>query len=262
VQFTLTSAEGLPIRGNLDVPGEAESLVIVLHGFKGFKDWAFFPWVANWLVEQRIAVCRYNTSRSGVGEDLETFDQLDLFADDTFTVQLSDLRIVVEHAQDRLRVPTFLLGHSRGGGVAILGAGEVPNLRGVIGWNPIAHADRWDDATKAAWRRQGFTEFENSRTKQKMRLSTRVLDDLPNHDILGAARNLKVPLLVLHGGRDDTVAPSEAIELAAAAPHAEKIMIRSATHTFNAVHPFKRTPRQLSLATAITQRFVAGYSEE
>jgi pimeloyl-ACP methyl ester carboxylesterase len=259
MNFTLTSAEGLPIRGNLDAPPDAEALVIVVHGFKGFKDWAFFPWVAATLVEQRFAVCRFNTSRSGIGDHPETFDRLDLFADDTYAVQLSDLNIVVKHAQKQAHLPTFLLGHSRGGGVALMGAADVPNLHGVIAWNPIAHADRWDEATKKRWRSDGFTEFENARTKQMMRLSTRVLDDLSRHDILGAARQLEVPLLAIHGGRDETVAPSESIEIAEAARDAARVMIRTATHTFNAVHPFKRTPRQLVMAMAVTLRFIAAH---
>jgi pimeloyl-ACP methyl ester carboxylesterase len=259
VHFTLTSAVGLPIRGNLDTPADAEALVILVHGFKGFKDWAFFPWVAATLVEQRFAVCRFNTSRSGIGENPETFDRLDLFADDTYSVQRSDLNIVVKHAQEQQRLPTFLLGHSRGGGVAIMGAGGVENLRGVIAWNAIAHADRWDDATKQRWRRDGFVEFENTRTKQMMRHSTKVLDDLPQHDVLAAARQLTVPLLAIHGGRDETVPPSESIELAEAAKDAARVSIRSASHTFNAVHPFKRTPRQLTIALAVTLRFIAAY---
>ena len=140
-----------------------------------------------------------------------------------------------------------------------MGAAGVEDLRGVIAWNAIAHADRWDEATKTRWRRDGFFEFENSRTKQMMRLSTRVLDDLPQHDVLAAARQLAAPLLAIHGGRDETVAPSESVELAEAAEDAARIFIRSATHTFNAVHPFKRTPRQLTIALAVTLRFIAAY---
>src|SRR5207253_6457191 len=60
---------------------------------------------------------------------------------DTYSMQLSDLRAVVAHCQKRLPIDTFLLGHSRGGGVAILGASDVPNLRGVVTWSAIADVD-------------------------------------------------------------------------------------------------------------------------
>ncbi|HEX2060076.1 MAG TPA: alpha/beta fold hydrolase, partial [Thermoanaerobaculia bacterium] len=154
MDFTLTSDESLPIRGNLEIGDRARALVVIVHGFKGFKDWGFFPWTAQRLMQHRLAVCRFNMSRSGIGDDPESFDRLDLFEHDTYTTQLADLRRVVRYAQQQVpALPTFLLGHSRGGGVALLGAIDVPNLHGVAVWSPIARCDRWDEATKRDWRR-------------------------------------------------------------------------------------------------------------
>jgi pimeloyl-ACP methyl ester carboxylesterase len=123
MRFTINSEENIPIRGNLDVPRHARALVIIIHGFQGFKDWGFFPWLADCLRDEKFAICRFTMSG------------------DTYFAQLSDLRAVVAHCQKRLPIPTFLLGHSRGGGIAILGASEVPNLRGVVTWSAIADAN-------------------------------------------------------------------------------------------------------------------------
>ena len=261
MRFTIKSDEGLPIRGNLDVPHQARALVIIVHGFKGFKDWGFFPWLAEYLRENQIAVCRFNMSRNGIGTKLDTFDRLDLFADDTYSVQLADLRSVVARCQKRLRIPTFLLGHSRGGGVALLGAHDVPNLRGVITWSAIARVDRWDEATKRQWRRDGYLDVLNTRTKQIMRTSTRVLEDVATNgerlDILAAASRLEVVLLVIHGARDESVPVSESLEIASAARDATRLVIGSATHTYNAIHPLVTVPWELDLAGAVTTRFIA-----
>jgi pimeloyl-ACP methyl ester carboxylesterase len=263
VRFTIKSDEGLPIRGNLDVPRPARALVVIVHGFKGFKDWGFFPWLADYLCENEIAVCRFNMSRNGIGTKLDTFNRLDLFAEDTYSVQLADLRSVVGHCQKRLRIPTFLLGHSRGGGVALLGAHDVPNLRGVITWSAIARADRWDEATKRQWRRDGYLDVLNTRTKQIMRSSTRVLEEFEANgdrlDILAAASRLDVPLLVIHGARDESVPVSESLEIASAARDATRLVIGSATHTYNAIHPLVTVPRELDLAAAVTARFVTAH---
>ena len=143
--FTVQSDEGLPIRGNLDVPQHPRALVMLIHGFKGFKDWGFFPWLGEHLARDRFAVCRFNMSRSGIGEHPEEFDRLDLFADDTYSVQLADLRTVVRYVHEQIQLPMFLLGHSRGGAIALLGAKEVPLLRGVVTWSAISQVDRgWD----------------------------------------------------------------------------------------------------------------------
>ena len=178
MDFILTSTEGLPIRGNLDAPASPRALVVVIHGFKGFKDWGFFPYVADTLRDHGFAVCRFNMSRSGIGENPDAFDRLDLFADDTYSQQLADLRVVVAHAQSKFpNLRTFLFGHSRGGGIALLGARDVASLAGVITWSAISHANRWDEETVRKWRRDGGLDVINARTKQNMRMSTAILDD-------------------------------------------------------------------------------------
>ena len=261
MQFTIDSDEGLPIRGNLDAPADARSLVVVVHGFKGFKDWGFFPWLAAHLAARRIAVCRFNMSRSGIGDDAETFVRLDLFEGDTYSIQLADLRRVVRYAQQHARgLPTYLLGHSRGGGIALLGAEDVPRLRGVVVWSPISRADRWDDATKRQWRAAGHLDVVNARTKQLMRMSPVILDDYEAHrerlDIEAAAARLAVPLLVVHGGRDESVPADEGRLIAARSRDACLAVLGRASHTYNAIHPLVHVPFELMMAAELSAHFV------
>jgi pimeloyl-ACP methyl ester carboxylesterase len=257
-EFTLPSAEGLPIRGDLHLPRDPRALVVIAHGFKGFKDWGFFPWLAEYLCRQRLAVCRFNMSRSGVGDDPESFDRLDLFAGDTYSAQIDDLVRVTRWASSRLRgVPVYLLGHSRGGGIALLAA-QALELGGVVTWSAISRADRWDETTKRQWRAAGSLDVVNQRTRQTMKMSTAILDDYERHnfDILAAARALTVPLLVVHGARDESVPVEEARAIAAASPEASLVVIESAGHTYNAIHPLIAVPPQLVCAAAVTAAFV------
>lgn len=263
--FQITSDEGFPIRGDFDVPADPRALVVVIHGFKGFKDWGFFPWFAGCLCSEGFAVCRFNMSRSGIGENPETFERLDLFAGDTYSIQLADLRSVLRFAQKRfLALPTFLAGHSRGGGVALLGADGVEDLRGLVTWSSIAHVDRWDDATKRKWREDGFMDVINQRTKQVMRMSTAILDDYEANreslDIAAATARLGVPLLVVHGEHDESVPVEEAAEIALHARDVSRLIIRNASHTYNAIHPLVHVPPELSLAAAVTTHFLGAYS--
>lgn len=265
MDFTLTSDDNLPIRGNLEVGERPRALVVIVHGFKGFKDWGFFPWTAQRLMQHRLAVCRFNMSRCGIGDDPETFERLDLFEHDTYSTQLADLRKVVRHAQHQVAgLPTFLLGHSRGGGIALLGAVDVPNLHGVVAWSPISRADRWDDATKRDWRRRGYVEIENARTKQMMRMSTKILDDYEANrkrlDILGAAASLHVPLLVVHGARDESVPADEGRLIADRARDSSFLLVDRASHTYNAIHPLVNVPFELLLASEVTAHFVNAFA--
>jgi len=265
MQFTIRSDEGLLIRGDFEAADDPRALVVIVHGFKGFKDWGFFPWTAQRLMQHRLAICRFNMSRSGIGDDPETFDRLDLFEHDTYSTQLRDLAAVVRHAQREFpRLPTFLFGHSRGGGVALLGAQDVPNLRGVIAWAPISRVDRWDAATKRDWRERGVLEVENARTKQIMRMSPVMLDDYEANtarlDILAATARLHVPLLVLHGGRDESVPVDEGRLIALRAHEPSLVVLSRASHTFNAIHPLVHVPFELLTAAELSAHFINAYA--
>lgn len=263
--FSIPSDEGLPIRGNLDAPAHPRALVVIVHGFKGFKDWGFFPWLAEYLRNSGFAVCRFNMSRSGIGEQPESFDRLDLFAGDTYSIQLADLAAATRYAQSHYPgLPTFLLGHSRGGGVAILGAYDVPGLSGVITWSAIGRVDRWDDETKRKWHTDGFLDVINARTKQVMRMSPAILDDYERNaarlDIGAAIARIDVPMLIVHGGRDESVPTEESEALAARAREANLFLIGDASHTYNAIHPLVNVPVALSLAALVTAHFLSAYA--
>jgi uncharacterized protein len=263
--FTIPSDEGLPIRGDFEAADQPRALVVLVHGFKGFMDWGFFPWTAQRLMQHRLAVCRFNMSRSGIGGDPETFDRLDLFEHDTYSTQLRDLAAVVRHAQREFPgLPTFLLGHSRGGGVALLGAQDVPNLHGVITWAAISRVDRWDAATQREWRTRGVLEVENARTRQIMRMSPVILDDYEANaqrlDVLAATARIRVPLLILHGARDESVPVEEAHLIASRAYEPSLVILHRASHTFNAIHPLVHVPFELLTAAELSAHFVNAYA--
>lgn len=263
--FTIDSSEGLPIHGDLHVPARARALVVVVHGFKGFKDWGMFPWLAGQLASRGAAVARFNMSRSGIGEDFENFTRLDLFEGDTYSQQVRDLTTVVRHAQTEVGpLPLFLLGHSRGGGVALLTAPVLGDVEGVITWSAISTVDRWDEATKRDWRERGHLEQVNARTKQVMRMSTAILDDYEARreelDICAAAARLTAPLLIVHGASDESVPVAEAHEIARCAPDASMSIIERASHTYNAIHPLVNVSHELSMAMMVSAAFIRAYA--
>jgi len=127
-----------------------------------------------------------------------------------------------------------------------------------------ARTDRWDDATKAQWRKDGSLDVVNARTQQVMKMSTAILDDYDANnerlDILAATSRLDVPLLVLHGGRDESVPVAESQLIADRSRDASRVVIANASHTYNAIHPLVNVPAELTMAAAITARFISVYS--
>jgi uncharacterized protein len=266
-EFRLESDEGLPIRCSIDLPIAPRAVVVIIHGFKGFRNWGFFPWLGESFAAAGAAALRFDMSRNGVGESSDTFDRLDLFRDDTYSTQLADLRTVIAHLRrrpDLSTLPLFLFGHSRGGAIAILGAREAEPVAGVLTWAAISAVDRWDEPTRRDWRARGELSVENARTRQIMTMSTRMLEDAEENrrrlDVLGAAEELTAPLLLLHGGRDEAVPVEEARVISRRAENASLVIVGGGSHTFGAIHPLVHVPRELDMAREVSCRFVTSHS--
>ena len=113
------------------------------------------------------------------------------------------------------------MGHSRGGGMAVISASEqAPTAR--VTWAAIGDADRFDDGMKARWRAEGFLEVPNARTGQVHRMGLAGLEDFERNaerlDIGAAADRLKAPFLAVHGLEDATVTYDAAVALSERAP--------------------------------------------
>jgi dienelactone hydrolase len=271
-QHTLTTPEGLPLSVDLrcrkGVPPRAA--LIVCHGFKGFKDWGFFPYACERLAVEGLAVAVFNFSHNGIGDHPMQFDRLDLFASDTYSIELADLDQVATwlRAESPLReslgsAPLALLGHSRGAVPVMVRAAEDAAVRAVVTWNGVAHALRYSEEVLARWEEDGKLEFTNARTGQRMAVGWGFVSDAQAQaqrlDLARAAAAMPAAHLIVHGSADMAVDPGEAVVLQAgrAEPRCRRVVIDQATHTFGVVHPFAGSTPHLELALDLTGRWLA-----
>ena len=73
----------------------ARPAIVVVHGWKGFKDWGMFPPLAERLARAGFATITFNLSGSGV-DDRGEFVWPERFGHDTFTAELEDVATVVD----------------------------------------------------------------------------------------------------------------------------------------------------------------------
>jgi uncharacterized protein len=229
--------------------------VLVLHGFKGFKDWGMFPPLSQRLAQAGFIVVSPNLSGSGV-DDEGDFSLPERFGHNTFSAELEDVRRVIDALMaGQLGVPTpstlGLVGHSRGGGIAVLQAARDPRVRALVTWAAISSVERWPSAQRSSWRAAGRTDIQNARTGQVLPLYTDVLDDIEQNasalDIEAAGRRIRIPWLVIHGTEDESVrfAEAERLKAASARPDTRLLPIQGGGHTFGAVHPWRATTSEL-----------------
>lgn len=271
-RFTLHASDGAPIAGTVrSTGGTGKPIVLVFHGFRGFKDWGFFPYVCEHIARSGAIAISFNFSLNGIREGSDIFEDLDNFARNTISREWDEATAIIRSiangtiaAQAPLaatqHTDIFLLGHSRGGGIALLAARDnADTVQRTAVWNSVATFDRFTPRQKAEWRRRGVTEAMNARTQQMMAMNVSYLDDIEHNAArlspTEAAHSLVHPLLIVHGEQDMTVPVREAHKLAAAQPTARVDIIAQASHTFNAVHPFAGTTPQLERALASTEEF-------
>lgn len=272
--FLLETPNG-PLHGLVDLPeapGERPA-VVICHGFKGFMGWGFFPYLSALLAARGFVAVRVNLSGTGLlpGEDLVSDPAA--FRRNTHGRELADLLATLaatgrEIAPGRVDLSRIgLLGHSRGGGAAVLAAARPEwrdRVKALVTWAAVATFDRYTPEQKEAWRRDGELPVVNSRTGQELSLGVELLDDLllnaADLDIQAAASRVAAPWLIVHGEADETVPVAEGDRLYELAQGPKKqvelLRIPGAGHTLGASHPFTGPNPHLIQAMNATQRWL------
>ena len=268
--FVLEGYDGRKLWASLILPPVAEGPPVVMaHGLLGFKDWAFFPYLAACFAGAGFPTIRFNFSGSGMGPHRDgPFTDLTGFENDTITRQVEDLHAVVSAVRSG-RIPgcapsekAFLWGHSRGGGVALLTAVRDPAVAAVASWAPISRVMRYPHETAQDWRRRGYQVIESSRTGQSLKCSSAFLEDAEKWaregDLPVQVHRLTVPALLVHGSEDASVPPAESESLAAVCPTSQLVILSGADHKFGASHPFTDPGATLQEAVRRTVGFFKG----
>jgi len=277
IPFVLPVDEQRALHGLIHASSQSgrRPTIVICHGFKGFMEWGFFPYLAQLLSDRGLTVVRFNFTGSGMQPgDAHVTDE-GAFSSATFSRDLDELIFLLAAVGDTVAADIVdrdrlgVLGHSRGGGTALLAAAHPDwseSLRALVTWSAISTFDRFSAEDKEIWRQRGSTPIVNARTGQELQIDRLVLDDLEARltelDLLAAAQRRQAPWLLVHGEDDETVPVTEARDLATAATgNTRVVLIPDAGHTLGAVHPFTGPTPQLITALNATQSWLRDYLE-
>ncbi|SDT00407.1 Dienelactone hydrolase family protein [Paenibacillaceae bacterium GAS479] len=267
--FELRLSDGGIIRGEVRITDSSarKPAVLIAHGFKGFKDWGFYPYAAERLAQAGFYVVTFNFSRNGVSDGQE-FDELNKFGLNTYSREQADLELVVA-ALIRRELPHHdktdakqlaICGHSRGGGNALMFAAEHPLIRAVVSWNGIARANLFEAGFEDQARRDGVAYVPNARTGQQMPIRKEFFEDIDANaerfDIPARLASLSIPVLLIQGDQDSPKLLEAFQTLKEAAPEQQSLLLEGTGHTFGTVHPFSGTTDSLETALDTTIKFL------
>ena len=230
-----------------------QSILIFCHGYKGFKDWGAWNLMAETIARAGFCFIKFNFSHNGgTMENPIDFPDLEAFGNNNYTKELDDLSDVINWTQNHLKNNTLinlskicLIGHSRGGGIAILKASEDDRITKLITLASVSDFGR-RTATKGSldeWQKNGVKYVLNGRTKQQMPHYYQFYEDFKTNEkrlhIESAEKRLKIPHLIIHGNNDTSVLLDEAKELHNWNPDSQLEIIKNTDHVFNTKHPWE-----------------------
>ncbi|MBS1549643.1 MAG: alpha/beta fold hydrolase [Bacteroidetes bacterium] len=244
-------------------------LVVFCHGYKGYKDWGAWNLMAEKITSAGFCFVKFNFSHNGTSMDHPThFIDLEAFGNDNFTKQLSDLDAVIDYFIADERVDgqeIILIGHSRGGGVATIKAGEDKRIKKLITLAGVDHLDFFPKGERLShWMSEGVFYSFNARTQQEMPHYIQLYHDFQQHssrfNVGNHARAFHGKSLVIHGEKDEAVTLKAAENLHLWLKGAQLCILKDAQHTFGAKEPWdsKVLPIHLEHATALMISFLKG----
>lgn len=216
----------------------------------------------------------FNFSHNGIGENPFEFTELEKFANNTISLEVEELSELINFYNnggfgfDGSKNSIGLIGHSRGGAVALIQTSESiennlnQNIKALALWGTIATFERYTKHQIEVWKKQGYIEVINSRTNQIMRLNRILLDDYEQNrdrfNLLNCIRTINIPIIIIHGDQDLTVPLKEAYQLYEASNKnkTELVIVNGTGHTFNIVHPYEGSNPQFEQVKARTIDFL------
>jgi uncharacterized protein len=251
----ITGSAGKPIA--LDIfyneNMKPQPVAVYAHGFNGFKDWANFDIIAKRFVQEGFAFVKFNFSHNGTTlQTPEDFTDLEAFGNNNYSIQLNDLQLVIDwighlqnpYAKQMDTGSISLIGHSMGGGIAILHAAGDNRIKKLVTWAGISECKtpwgNWPPEKMEEWKATGVQYYANSRTQQQMPLYYQLyLDYIQNEERLNirkATSSLQIPVLICHGTGDLAVPLEKALQLKQWQPNA-KLFTLPTDHVFGRKHP-------------------------
>lgn len=232
---------------------EKKPAIIYAHGFNGFKDWGNFDLIAKQFASASFVFIKFNFSHNGTSpQHPQEFVDLEAYANNNYTKEIDDLGTVLdwtisdqEHAAQIDADKIYFLGHSLGGGIAILKAFEDSHVKALATWASVTECQtpwgNWPSEKIKQWIETGRQYITNSRTKQELPINYQLFEDYQFNkerlNIEQAVKNIAIPFLICHGTQDTSVPVEKAYLLHGWNESSELFLVES-DHVFGRKHPW------------------------
>jgi dipeptidyl aminopeptidase/acylaminoacyl peptidase len=221
----IKNKSGLKIASIVEVSEDKDKypFVIMLHGFKGYKEEPTYSELAKMLLEKGIGSIRFDAT--GFGESEGTIDD-----EYRFSNYLNDTERVYNWLKNQKIVNNQrigLMGHSVGAMMTIVFASKNKDVKSLVAVSPAdIFATRDDFGGKLKlWKKQGYLKVNSSQAVGGyVKVPYKYVEDIQNYDIREYVQKVNIPKLFILGLKDKTVIPDQTRDIYKAALRPKKLI--------------------------------------
>ncbi len=232
------NSRGTRLCGILSNPTNSrrKPIIILCHGFSTSKDSRTHVRLEESLNDKKISTFRFDFYAHGESEG--KFEEI------TTSEAVDDVQNSIRFLKESGYKKIGLVGSSFGGLASILTASQSDDLYLLALKSPVsdyismAHTRRSEKEINE-WKNKGYIELDST-NQERRRLNYSFYEDAEKVNAYEAARKIKIPTLIVHGDKDETVAIKQSIKTARLIKNCRLEIITGCDHIYSQPEHFAK----------------------
>jgi uncharacterized protein len=230
-KIVFESCKGNKLVGILSKPpnNKKTPVIILCHGFSSSKESKTYVRLERELNKRGLASFRFDFY--GHGESGGKFEDI------TVSESVDDILSAISLLKTQGYAKIGLVGSSFGGISSIMVASRTDDLFVLVLRAPVSDFEevellrRGKDGLKD-WKKRGYAEYF-SKDRGTLKLNYSFFEDLKDNNGYKAAKNIKVPTLIVHGDNDEAVPVKQSKKTSTLIKNCKLEIIEGADHRFS-----------------------------
>jgi len=223
----LASNKGLPI-------------IILCHGFSSSKDAQTYKRLEEILNNHKISTLRFDFFGHGESEGK--------FEDITISEAADDILNAISFIKGLGYSRIGLVGSSFGGIASIMAASKTNDLFILVLKSPVLDYEEVVMKTKkelGEWKKKGYTYYRGG-DGRKLKLNYTFFENFKDNNGYKAAEKIKIPTLIVHGDKDETVPIEQSKKTSALIGNCKLEIVKGSDHRYSDPENFEKMIKLVS----------------
>ena len=178
---------------------KTDEIVIICHGFGGNKNRNFIHILDDYLSKNGFSILIFDFTGNGESEGE--------FSEGNYTQEIDDLGKAIDFVKKLGYGKISLIGHSMGGAVSILRTSKDSRINHIVSIASPGDSSRFREKyintyeKRKQLNKKGYIILK----KNNKKLTKEFLEDVEKYDVINSVKKIKIPFLIMHGDKDETV---------------------------------------------------------